>query len=132
MFKGKIENWILIDSVINPGLKIEGINQEGRIITSKLTKILKAGFHYVIYTKSGNVYLLTSKSVTRGRLFNETPFATLVNMSENIPKDFIENMTHRIDYYTESEELSENWEIVDKELPLEKITYEEDEEFILV
>ena len=50
MFKGKIENWILIDSVINPGIKVEGNNEDQRIITSKLTKILKAGIHYVIYT----------------------------------------------------------------------------------
>ncbi len=132
MFKGKIQHWILIDSVINQGLKIEGNNQDQRIITSKLTKILKAGFHYVIYTQTGSVYLLTSKSITTGRLLNETPFATLVNMSENIPKDFIENMTHRIDYYNPIEKISENWQFVERELPLEKITYEEDEEFILV
>ena len=50
MFKGKIKNWILIDSIINPGLKIEGNLGDERVITSKLTKILKAGFHYVIYT----------------------------------------------------------------------------------
>ena len=132
MFKGKIEHWILIDSIINQGLKIEGNNEDQRIITSKLTKILKAGFHYVIYTQTGSVYLLTSKSITTGRLLNETPFATLVNMSENTPKDFIENMTHRIDYYNPIEKISENWQFVERELPLEKITYEEDEEFILV
>ena len=132
MFKGKIENWILIDSVINPGIKVEGNNEDQRIITSKLTKILKAGIHYVIYTQTGSVYLLMSKSITTGRLLNETPFATLVNMSENTPKDFIQNMTHRIDYYNPVEKISENWELVERELPLEKITYEVDEGFILV
>ena len=73
-----------------------------------------------------------SKSITTGRLLNETPFATLVNMSENTPKDFIQNMTHRIDYYNPVEKISENWELVERELPLEKITYEVDEGFILV
>ena len=73
-----------------------------------------------------------SKSITTGRLLNETPFATLVNMSENTPKDFIQNMTHRIDYYNVREKISENWELVERELPLEKITYEVNEGFILV
>lgn len=132
MFKGKIENWVVIDSIINPGIKIEGDIGDERIVTSKLKKILNAGFYYVIYTESGSVYLLASKAVTEGRILYETPFATLVNMSENTPKDFIENMTHRIDYYNPIEKISENWEVVERELPLEKITYEEDEEFILV
>ena len=132
MFKGKIENWVVIDSIINPGIKIEGDIGDERIVTSKLKKILNAGFYYVIYTESGSVYLLASKAVTEGRILYETPFATLVNMSKNTPKNFLENISHRIDYYKPFEKISENWEIVDKELPLEKITYEEDEEFILV
>ena len=132
MFKGKIENWILINSVINPVLKIEGNIYDQRIITSKLKKILNIGFYYIIYTESGSIYLLSTKCVTEGRLLNETPFATLVNMSENTPKDFIQNMTHRIDYYNVREKISENWDLVERELPLEKITYEVDEGFILV
>tara|TARA_R110001592_G_scaffold18816_12_gene77736 strand:- start:16409 stop:16807 length:399 start_codon:yes stop_codon:yes gene_type:complete len=132
MFKGKIENWILINSVINPVLKIEGNIYDQRIITSKLKKILNIGFYYIIYTESGSIYLLSIKGVTEGRLLNETCFATLVNMSENTPKDFIQNMTHRIDYYNVREKISENWELVERELPLEKITYEVDEGFILV
>ena len=90
MFKGKIENWILIDSVINPGIKVEGNNEDQRIITS-------------------------------GALAWRA-----------IEEDFIQNMTHRIDYYNPIEKISENWQFVERELPLEKITYEVDEGFILV
>ena len=53
-------------------------------------------------------------------------------LNENTPKDFIQNMTHRIDYYNPIEKISENWQFVERELPLEKITYEVDEGFILV
>lgn len=131
MFKGNLKNWIIIDSLINRGIKIEGDIEEGRVITSRLKRIESAGVCYTAYTESGSVYLLSKKAITKGRLLNESTFATYVNMSQNPPREFVENVNSRIELYS-PEEICENWEFVEKELPLEKIIYEEDEDFIIL
>ena len=51
MFKGNLKNWIIIDSLISRGIKIEGDIEEGRVITSRLKRIESAGVCYRLYRK---------------------------------------------------------------------------------
>ena len=125
MFKGFIENWIVLDNIYSSFIKIEGGIDGSRVVTSPVTKISQVGEKYLIYTQTGSIYLLGNKASVEGRILNETQYASFVNMCNRIPDNFAENIQSRIDHYN-IEKISDGWEFVDRD------PYRIEEDFVIV